>query len=216
MLNEFGSAQGLKSHCKGPDPQPSQWADSGLARLGSDGGDRLPGFPAWPEPQSEAQPRWAGFSATTRRIQHPKIFTAPWQHSGSPHRAPLPQVVGKHAACRAEEQRSIDCSPQLRDGTPNAPTLSARNPRRPASAAPPLLRPDPSLPPAMAEDPPTKKKCLGVDCENDASSLQCPKCLSLGIKDSFFCSQDCFKKNWVRRDPTPPSIQHSSICCVLT
>ena len=57
----------------------------------------------------------------------------------------------------------------------------------------------------MAEEPPTKKKCLGVDCENDASSLQCPKCLSLGIKDSFFCSQDCFKKNWVRRDP-----RHSS------
>jgi methionyl aminopeptidase len=28
--------------------------------------------------------------------------------------------------------------------------------------------------------------------------LQCPKCLSLGIKDSYFCSQDCFKKNWVR------------------
>ena len=68
----------------------------------------------------------------------------------------------------------------------------------------------------MAEEPPTKKKCLGVDCENDASSLQCPKCLSLGIKDSFFCSQDCFKKNWVRQYPTPPSIQHFSKCCVLT
>jgi methionyl aminopeptidase len=52
----------------------------------------------------------------------------------------------------------------------------------------------------MAEEPPTKRKCLGVDCENDASALQCPKCLSLGIKDSYFCSQDCFKKNWVRRD----------------
>ncbi|GAB1317691.1 Methionine aminopeptidase 1 [Madurella fahalii] len=48
----------------------------------------------------------------------------------------------------------------------------------------------------MAEEPPTKRKCLGVDCDNDASSLQCPKCLSLGIKDSYFCSQDCFKKNW--------------------
>jgi len=49
----------------------------------------------------------------------------------------------------------------------------------------------------MAEEPPSKRKCLGVDCENDASSLQCPKCLNLGIKDSFFCSQECFKKNWV-------------------
>ncbi|EAA30034.1 methionine aminopeptidase 1 [Neurospora crassa] len=48
----------------------------------------------------------------------------------------------------------------------------------------------------MTEQPPAKKKCLGADCENDAGSLQCPKCLSLGIKGSFFCSQDCFKKNW--------------------
>ncbi|ETS75262.1 methionine aminopeptidase 1 [Pestalotiopsis fici W106-1] len=45
-------------------------------------------------------------------------------------------------------------------------------------------------------EPPAKKKCLGADCENDAGSLQCPTCLKLGIKDSFFCSQDCFKKNW--------------------
>ncbi|KAB5584908.1 peptidase M24, structural domain-containing protein [Coniochaeta sp. 2T2.1] len=49
----------------------------------------------------------------------------------------------------------------------------------------------------MAVEPPTKRKCMGVDCPNDASSLQCPTCLKLGIKDSFFCSQDCFKKNWV-------------------
>lgn len=42
-----------------------------------------------------------------------------------------------------------------------------------------------------------KKKCLGVDCENDAGPLQCPTCLKTGIKDSFFCSQDCFKRNWV-------------------
>ncbi|KAF3764653.1 methionine aminopeptidase [Cryphonectria parasitica EP155] len=48
----------------------------------------------------------------------------------------------------------------------------------------------------MAEEPPTKRKCLGADCSNDAGSLQCPTCLKLGIKDSYFCSQDCFKKNW--------------------
>lgn len=54
----------------------------------------------------------------------------------------------------------------------------------------------------MAEEPPTKRKCLGVDCENEASSLQCPKCLSLGIKDSYFCSQDCFKKNWATHKNT--------------
>jgi hypothetical protein len=58
--------------------------------------------------------------------------------------------------------------------------------------------------PIMADEPPTKRKCLSADCENDAGSLQCPTCLKLGIKDSYFCSQDCFKKNWVslivRRD----------------
>ncbi|KAJ4420170.1 Methionine aminopeptidase 1 [Gnomoniopsis sp. IMI 355080] len=48
----------------------------------------------------------------------------------------------------------------------------------------------------MAQEPPTKRKCLSADCENDAGSLQCPTCLKLGLKDSFFCSQDCFKKNW--------------------
>lgn len=51
--------------------------------------------------------------------------------------------------------------------------------------------------PAMAEEPPTKRKCRSPDCENDAGTLQCPTCLKLGIKDSIFCSQDCFKKNWV-------------------
>lgn len=45
-------------------------------------------------------------------------------------------------------------------------------------------------------EPAAKKKCLGKDCENDAGSLQCPTCLKLDIKGSFFCSQDCFKKNW--------------------
>lgn len=40
------------------------------------------------------------------------------------------------------------------------------------------------------------RKCMGDDCDNDAGSLQCPTCLKLGIKDSYFCSQDCFKRNW--------------------
>ena len=42
------------------------------------------------------------------------------------------------------------------------------------------------------------RKCVGDDCDNEAGSLQCPTCLKLGIKDSYFCSQDCFKRNWVR------------------
>lgn len=40
------------------------------------------------------------------------------------------------------------------------------------------------------------RKCPGLDCPNDASSLQCPKCKEQGI-ESFFCSQDCFKRSWV-------------------
>ncbi|OJJ57342.1 hypothetical protein ASPSYDRAFT_58904 [Aspergillus sydowii CBS 593.65] len=40
------------------------------------------------------------------------------------------------------------------------------------------------------------RECLGEDCHNNAGDLQCPTCLKRGIKDSYFCSQDCFKKNW--------------------
>ena len=39
------------------------------------------------------------------------------------------------------------------------------------------------------------RKCAG--CDKPAGSLQCPKCLQLNILDSFFCDQDCFKRNWV-------------------
>ena len=42
----------------------------------------------------------------------------------------------------------------------------------------------------------SQRKCLGADCENDARSLPCPTCQKLG-KPSYFCSQDCFKRNWV-------------------
>ncbi|KAH8779464.1 peptidase M24, structural domain-containing protein [Hyaloscypha sp. PMI_1271] len=48
----------------------------------------------------------------------------------------------------------------------------------------------------MAAEAAAKRKCSGADCDNDAGSLQCPTCLKLDIKDSFFCSQDCFKRNW--------------------
>ncbi|GAB7366502.1 hypothetical protein MBLNU230_g8494t1 [Neophaeotheca triangularis] len=39
------------------------------------------------------------------------------------------------------------------------------------------------------------RQCEGKDCGNDAGSLQCPTCQKLG-KEAFFCSQDCFKRNW--------------------
>lgn len=47
---------------------------------------------------------------------------------------------------------------------------------------------------AMTET--ANRKCRGVDCPNDAGTLQCPTCLKGGT-DSFFCSQDCFKRSWV-------------------
>lgn len=43
----------------------------------------------------------------------------------------------------------------------------------------------------------TSRTCLGVGCEKEADALQCPTCIKLGIKGSFFCSQECFKKSWV-------------------
>ncbi|RKP14121.1 peptidase M24, structural domain-containing protein [Piptocephalis cylindrospora] len=39
------------------------------------------------------------------------------------------------------------------------------------------------------------QECQGLDCSKPAK-LQCPSCLKLNIPGSFFCSQDCFKKNW--------------------
>ena len=42
------------------------------------------------------------------------------------------------------------------------------------------------------------KICIGEDCDKEAGALQCPTCLKSGTKDSNFCSQECFKRNWVR------------------
>ncbi|KAK7953360.1 methionine aminopeptidase- type I [Apiospora saccharicola] len=41
-----------------------------------------------------------------------------------------------------------------------------------------------------------EKRCSGVDCDKEAGSLQCPTCLNQDIQGSYFCSQDCFKRNW--------------------
>lgn len=50
--------------------------------------------------------------------------------------------------------------------------------------------------PFVIRAPGTMKSCMGVDCPNEAGTLQCPTCQKNG-KDSFFCSQDCFKRSWV-------------------
>ncbi|KAG0172392.1 Methionine aminopeptidase 1 [Apophysomyces sp. BC1021] len=39
------------------------------------------------------------------------------------------------------------------------------------------------------------KVCQTVGCGKPAK-LQCPTCMKLKIEGSFFCSQECFKKNW--------------------
>jgi uncharacterized OB-fold protein len=39
--------------------------------------------------------------------------------------------------------------------------------------------------------------CLSEGCGKTAT-LQCPTCIKLKIEGSYFCSQDCFKKNWVK------------------
>lgn len=48
----------------------------------------------------------------------------------------------------------------------------------------------------------SKRTCLGADCQNEASDLQCPTCLKAGVQNSVFCSQECFKKNWVSQTYT--------------
>ncbi|KAL5047729.1 hypothetical protein BDW71DRAFT_34471 [Aspergillus fruticulosus] len=48
------------------------------------------------------------------------------------------------------------------------------------------------------------RKCLGADCRNVAGDLQCPTCLKNGIRDSYFCSQDCFKRNWSQHKTLHP------------
>ncbi|KAK0388826.1 hypothetical protein NLU13_5069 [Sarocladium strictum] len=54
------------------------------------------------------------------------------------------------------------------------------------------------------------KACMGDDCENAAGSLQCPTCLKLGLKDSSFCSQDCFKKSWNTHKAIHKAVQAKS------
>jgi|SRR5271156_5797016 len=59
----------------------------------------------------------------------------------------------------------------------------------------------PSTMPSVGEsqpatnETPASRKCTG--CDKPAGSLQCPKCLQLNIQNSYFCDQDCFKRNWV-------------------
>ncbi|KAF9994987.1 Methionine aminopeptidase 1 [Entomortierella chlamydospora] len=41
----------------------------------------------------------------------------------------------------------------------------------------------------------SEQLCQGLNCGKPAT-LQCPSCLKLGIPNSYFCSQSCFRENW--------------------
>ncbi len=60
------------------------------------------------------------------------------------------------------------------------------------------------------EEPAAKRLCAGADCDKDAGTLQCPTCLKLGMKDSYFCSQECFGRNWVC-SPAPCGLQQAAL-----
>lgn len=40
-----------------------------------------------------------------------------------------------------------------------------------------------------------QQPCQGADC-GEKAKLFCPTCMKLGLAKTYFCSQDCFKKNW--------------------
>lgn len=59
-----------------------------------------------------------------------------------------------------------------------------------------------------------KPVCASIECKNEAH-LQCPTCVKLGKNEnSFFCSQDCFKKTWVNNH-SKKSNEHRSNLTVL-
>jgi hypothetical protein len=33
-------------------------------------------------------------------------------------------------------------------------------------------------------------------CGKAADKLKCPKCVAMGLKDTYYCNQDCFKAAW--------------------
>lgn len=47
----------------------------------------------------------------------------------------------------------------------------------------------------MSEAIPASQGCETPGCDKEAK-LQCPSCIKLDIKGSFFCSQTCFKGSW--------------------
>ena len=41
------------------------------------------------------------------------------------------------------------------------------------------------------------RRCSGIECTKAATKLKCPTCQKLGLPNTYFCSQACFKENWL-------------------
>jgi hypothetical protein len=142
-----------------------------------------------------------GTRATTKKLQALRAIAFPERGYG------LLGILKRLGIGRARSSQSLESNKRplyfFDNQKPHSPTTSTFVPSRshllpfPLESIPSASLIDRTPPNIMTEEPPKKRKCLGADCENEASSLQCPKCLALGIKESYFCSQECFKKNWV-------------------
>lgn len=49
--------------------------------------------------------------------------------------------------------------------------------------------------------------CSGDDCNKEAGTLKCPTCLKNGT-NSYFCDQECFKRNWASHKKSHPVAIH--------
>ena len=78
--------------------------------------------------------------------------------------------------------------------SPLHPRLNQVHPK--SRPTPPILHLRVKTTYIMATGAVTQRACLGVACTNVEVSLKCPTCLKLG-KESYFCSQECFKNSWV-------------------
>lgn len=53
--------------------------------------------------------------------------------------------------------------------------------------------------------------CSGYDCDKEAGNLMCPICLEMGIRDSNFCDQECFRRNWLNHKALHHDLAQNSI-----
>jgi len=54
-----------------------------------------------------------------------------------------------------------------------------------------------------------KKICSTNGCNNAVDSLKCPICVKLNLPPSYFCSQDCYKKNYLEHNKIHKNYQEN-------